>query len=56
LTYDIAVSELVDQGDAVAKAARAMGVAGSLKPATSASSAFSFPNRPTGPAKPDGFA
>ena len=56
LTYDSAVKELVDQGDAVAKAALAMGAAGSLKPATSASSNFSFPNRPTGPAKPDGFA
>lgn len=56
LTYDVAVKELADKGDAVAKAARAMGAAGSLKPATSAPSAFSFPNRPTGPAKPDGFA
>ena len=56
LTYDVAVKELADKDDAVAKAARAMAAAGSLKPATSAPSAFSFPNRPTGPAKPDGFA
>jgi class 3 adenylate cyclase len=56
LTYDIAVKELADKNDAVAKAARAMAAAGSLKPATSAPSTFSFPSRPTGPAKPDGFA
>jgi class 3 adenylate cyclase len=56
LTYDIAIKELADKSDATAKAARAMGLAGSLKPATAASAAFSFPNRPTGPAKPDGFA
>jgi len=56
LTYDIAVKELSDKNDAVAKAARAMAAADSLKPATSAPSTFSFPSRPTGPAKPDGFA
>ena len=56
LTYDIAVKELADRDDGAAKAARAMAAAGSLKPATPAPSTFSFPNRPTGPAKPDGFA
>jgi class 3 adenylate cyclase len=57
LTYDLAVKELADKGDAAAKAARAMAAAGSLKPATTvAVPPLSFPNRPTGPAKPDGFA
>lgn len=57
LTYDIAVKELAEKNDAVAKAARAMAAAGSLKPATTVSvPPFAFPNRPTGPAKPDGFA
>ena len=32
------------------------GSGGLLKPATPAGSPFSFPNRPTGPSKPDGFA
>ena len=56
LTYDIAVRELADKNDATAKAARAMAAAGSLKPATPAPSSFTFPSRPAGPAKPDGFA
>ena len=43
LTYDVAVKELADKDDAVAKAARAMGAAGSLKPATSAPSVFHLP-------------
>lgn len=56
LTYDVAVKELADKDDAAAKAARAMAAAGPLKPATPAPSTFSFPNRPTGPGKPAGFA
>jgi hypothetical protein len=57
LTYDVAVKELAEKNDAVAKAARAMAAAGPLKPATTvAVPPLTFPNRPTGPAKPDGFA
>jgi class 3 adenylate cyclase len=57
LTYDVAVKELADKDDATAKAARAMSAAGSLKPATPVVvPPLTFPNRPTGPAKPDGFA
>jgi class 3 adenylate cyclase len=57
LTYDIAVKELADKGDTAAKAARAMAAAGSLKPATTVVvPPLTFPNRPTGPSKPDGFA
>jgi hypothetical protein len=57
LTYDVAVKEMADKNDAVAKAARAMAAAGSLKPATTVVvPPYTFPNRPTGPTKPDGFA
>ena len=57
LTYDVVIKELADKNDPGAKAARAMGAAGSLKPATTAVvPPLTFPNRPTAPAKPDGFA
>jgi len=56
LTYDVAVKELSDNNDSSAKAAKAMESSGLLKPATPAVAPFSFPNRPTGPAKPAGFA
>jgi class 3 adenylate cyclase len=60
LDYDVAVNELSAKNDRAAKAAKAMGSAGLLKPATAAATAaaapVTFPNRPAGPAKPDGFA
>jgi class 3 adenylate cyclase len=56
LTYDTAIKELSDKNDSAARAAKAMESAGLLKPATAAVPPFSFPNRPTGPSKPDGFA
>jgi class 3 adenylate cyclase len=56
LTYDVAVKELSDKNDSSAKAARDLESSGLLKPATPAVAPFSFPDRPTGPAKPTGFA
>ena len=57
LQRDVAVKEMADKNDAVAKAARAMAAAGSLKPATPVVvPPYTFPSRPTGPTKPDGFA
>lgn len=56
LDYETAVRELSEKNDSAALAAKAMGSAGLLKPATTATAPFSFPNRPTGPAKPAGFA
>lgn len=55
LNYDIAVKELSEKDDSTAKAAKAMESAGLLKPATAAAT-FTFPNKPTGPSKPAGFA
>ncbi|MER9949531.1 adenylate/guanylate cyclase domain-containing protein [Mesorhizobium sp. M0047] len=56
LDYDAAVSELSSKGDKVAKAAAAFATAGLLKPASAPASPYSFQNRPTGPAKKDGFS
>jgi class 3 adenylate cyclase len=57
LTYEVALKELSEKNDSAAKAARAMESSGLLKPATAAAAPpFTFPNRPTGPAKPSGFA
>ena len=56
LTYEVAIKELADNNDSSAKAAKALESSGLLKPATPAVAPFSFPNRPTGPAKPAGFA
>jgi class 3 adenylate cyclase len=56
LDYDTAVEELSNRGDKAARASKAA-MSSLLKPAAAATtSAFSFPNRPTGPSKPDGFA
>lgn len=43
------------KNDKVARAAKAA-AASLLQPATAAAQPYSFPNRPAGPAKPDGFA
>jgi hypothetical protein len=56
LSYDVALKELSDKDDKAAKAAKAFDVPSLLKPATVASSTFTFPNRPAGPSKPAGFA
>lgn len=56
LDYDTAVQELSAKNDSAGRAAKAMASAGLLKPATAPANPFSFPNRRTGPAKPDGFA
>ena len=60
LTYEAVVEELSGKGDKSARAARSESTAagmGLLKPATApAVTSFTFPNRPTGPAKPAGFA
>jgi class 3 adenylate cyclase len=56
LDYDTVLNELSEKNDSAAKAARAMGSAGLLKPATAPTTPLGFPNRPTGPSKPDGFA
>jgi class 3 adenylate cyclase len=58
LNYDVAVQELSAKNDKAAKASKAAAVpaASLLKPATAAAAPIAFPNRPAGPAKPDGFA
>lgn len=55
LDYDTAVSEMTSKGDRTAKAAKAAATS-LLQPASAAAAPLSFPNRPSGPAKPDGFA
>jgi hypothetical protein len=56
LNYDTALAELDQKADKAARAAKAFGAAGLLKPAAAPAQPLSFPNRPTGPAKPGGFA
>jgi class 3 adenylate cyclase len=56
LDYDTAVNELSAKGDKAARAAKALSSASLLQPASAAAQPYSFPNRPTGPAKPGGFA
>ena len=56
LTYEIALKELSEKNDSAAKATKAAESPSLLRPATAASSAFTFPNRPTGPSKPAGYA
>ena len=57
LTYDIAVKELAERVTPSRKLPVQWPRPGSLKPATTvAVPPLTFPNRPTGPAKPDGFA
>lgn len=56
LDYDTALQELTSKGDKAARAAKAESAGSLLKPAAAAALPYAFPNRPTGPAKPDGFA
>jgi hypothetical protein len=56
LNYDTAVEELSAKNDSAGRAAKSVTSGGLLKSATAAATPFSFPNRPTGPSKPDGFA
>lgn len=64
LTYDVALKELADDGDATAAAAKVAKAAMSISllepiitaPAAAAPSAFRFPNRDATPTKPAGFA
>ena len=56
LDYETAVDELSSKGDKAARAAKALATGSLLQPASAAAQPFSFPNRPTGPAKPGGFA
>jgi len=56
LDYDTAVSEMSNKGDKAARVAKAMSTGSLLQPASAAADPFSFPNRPAGPAKKDGFA
>jgi hypothetical protein len=56
LDYDTAVHELAAKNDSAGRASKAMASAGLLQPATAPTTPFSFPNRPTGPSKPAGFA
>ncbi|MBK7308874.1 MAG: transcriptional regulator [Chitinophagaceae bacterium] len=53
LTYDVVVKELSGKEDGTTKASVSSSL---LKPATAVAVSLSFPNRPAGPAKPDGFA
>ncbi|MGY4240106.1 class 3 adenylate cyclase [Bradyrhizobium sp. USDA 4523] len=56
LDYETAVNEMAGKDDKSARASKAMAASSLLQPASAAAQPFSFPNRPTGPAKPDGFA
>ncbi|ARP99678.1 transcriptional regulator [Pseudorhodoplanes sinuspersici] len=56
LDYDTAVNEMSSKNDKTARAAKALASGPLLKPATAAATPLSFPDRATGPAKPDGFA
>jgi hypothetical protein len=47
---------MAGKDDKTARAAKAMAASTLLKPASAAAAPLSFPNRPTGPAKPGGFA
>lgn len=53
LNYDVVIKELSSKEDSSAKASVSSSL---LKPATAVAASLSFPNRPAGPAKPDGFA
>jgi class 3 adenylate cyclase len=55
LDYDTAVNELSAKGDKTARVVKAAATS-LLQPASAAAQPYSFPNRPAGPAKPDGFA
>jgi class 3 adenylate cyclase len=56
LTYQVALKELSEKNDSAAKATKVAEASSLLRPATTAASSFTFPNRPTGPSKPAGFA
>lgn len=57
LDYDTAVNEMAGKDDKSARAIKAAAAASPLlKPASAASKPLSFPDRPTGPTKPGGFA
>lgn len=56
LEYDTAVNEMSSKNDKTARAAKALSATSLLKPATAAAAPLAFPDRPTGPAKPGGFA
>lgn len=56
LDYDTAVNEMSSRNDKTARAARALSASTLLKPSTAAATPLAFPDKPTGPAKPGGFA
>jgi class 3 adenylate cyclase len=56
LDYETAVRELDTANDKAGRASKIMAASSLLKPASTPASPFSFPNRPTGPSKPSGFA
>jgi class 3 adenylate cyclase len=56
LDYDTALDEMSTKNDKTARAAKAATASTLLKPATAAAAPLSFPDRPTGPVKPGGFA
>jgi class 3 adenylate cyclase len=55
LDYETAVQELAAGNDKAGRASKAA-TADLLKAATAPAATFTFPNRPTGPSKPSGFA
>ncbi len=56
LTYGKAMDELSNKGDKTAKASASFAGAGLLKPASAPANPYTFQNRPSGPAKKDGFS
>ena len=56
LDYDTALNEMAAKDDKAARASKALAASTLLKPSSAAAAPLSFPNRPTGPAKPGGFA
>jgi class 3 adenylate cyclase len=56
LTYALALDEMSQKNDKAAKLSKSLAAAGLLKPATAAAAPPSFPPRPVGPTKQDGFS
>jgi len=56
LDYDTAVNEMSSKNDKTARAAKSWASSSLLRPVTAATAPLTFPNRPTGPTKPAGFA
>jgi hypothetical protein len=56
LGYAALLEELAAKNDKTARAIKAEQGGSLLKPATAAAGTFTFPDRKTGPSKPDGFA